>query len=41
LNDGSALAGCRQPAQYVTFPWSSQYGFAQRLHALIAGWSQE
>jgi hypothetical protein len=41
LNDGIALAGRKQSAQYVAFPWSSQYVFAQRLQALVAGCSQE
>jgi hypothetical protein len=41
LNEGSALAGRRQSAQYAALPWSSQYGLAQRLQALIAGWLQE
>ena len=41
LNDGSALAGRRQSAQYVAFPWSSQYVLAQRLQAFVAGCSHE
>jgi hypothetical protein len=41
LNEGIALDGCRHSAQYVVLPCSSQYGLAQRLHALIAGCSQE
>jgi hypothetical protein len=40
LNEGNALAGRRQSAQYWALPWSSQYGLAQRLHALIAPFSQ-